>query len=191
MVTEIRELIIPAFSNESFQVARQRANDCHNQGVFAFLAVALQYISVNDFIEKAHIADAKFLARAPCQGILLDLVVGTMDFFENTINVFLHIVRESTPPCFLVRYSHPTKYVTIIARNMHELERIKKQYWDVHGREQSMIQILCPVPDVDEALRVELNKNSNVVICADANMKFDYSWADSIYKKFDNVTVVF
>lgn len=190
-MNEQKELIIPAFSPESYQLARQRANDYHNNGSFALLVTARQYASVNEFLTKARITQPQVVERAPCQGIILDPVVGEKDFASSTLLVLQVIASAMTIPCFLVRYSHQTKYTTIIARNQAELQRLREVYWDTHGIGQSTIQVISPVVDIDETVSVELNKNSIVVLCGDVNVPFKYSWAGEFFDKYANVIVVF
>lgn len=188
-----KELIIPAFSDGAYQLAQQRAHDRHNLGTFAFRVVARQYESIHDFIAKASATDPDLLRRAQCQGIVFDPKVGEKDFAQNTIPIFLEIASSVVPYCFLVRYSCAPRHSTLMARNMTELKKIKYAYWEKHATGKKTVQVMMypDVANMHNILSDEAKRNSVVVLCGDATVPFESSFAGSVFNKYNNVIVVF
>ncbi|MEK9175345.1 MAG: hypothetical protein AAB795_02005 [Patescibacteria group bacterium] len=193
-MTDAKNFIIPAFSEEAYALARQRAHDCYNDGTFAFTVLPKQYESIDDFINKARVLDPEIFQRARCRGVIFDYLVGEKDFFQNTLSVYFEIASHITFPCFLVRHSRASRCATIVARNLDELKKIRNVYWENPGTSQDKIMVIMynSSMNIDIILKNEMARGGLVVICReDVSISFESSLAGYVFNNYDNVIIVF
>lgn len=183
-VIHSKELIIPAFSDAAYQLARQRAFDCYNDGIFSIMVSARRYDSLDAFIDCARIADKTLLERAQCRGIILDPLIGEQDFSENTYDVFQKIFSRISLPCFMVKYGGFLRRPIMIVRTVGELEFVASYLCFPH--------LTCLQYDDEECCLARIDESNDLVVtCGNASESLADSFVGRVFTQSAEAIIIF